>query len=71
MKTIKQEDIISYVNKRFAILVAERDVIPDKIPEVQKRHPAIKQLEGRIKELRKLRKWLNGYVNTRVNTKTR
>lgn len=64
------KDLTQYINRRFALLVVEREVLPDKIAEEKKRYPANKQIEGRIKELRKLRKWVNVYVNSGDATET-
>lgn len=57
-KLMEKKDILAYIKWRMAVLEILRKRIPEKeVPK--KRECAIKQMKGRMKELRVLRKCIN------------
>jgi len=56
-KLMEKKDLRAYIEFRIPHLEDEKRKIPDRL-EPQKREPAIKQIEGRIKELKHLRELL-------------
>lgn len=55
-KLMERKDLLAYLKFRTQELENEVARLPDKIDDPQNREPAIRQVKGRIKELRQLRR---------------
>ena len=59
-KLMEKKDLRAYIEFRLENLQKEQVELPEKITEPEKQEPAIKQVKGRIKELKRLRMLLEG-----------
>lgn len=54
-KLMEKKDLRTYIEFRLKNLEQEKAELPNQIEDPEKRQPAIRQVTGRIKELKRLR----------------